>query len=126
MPSRRSTSSEGRGPALAARFTLDWGGPDGATGFLRVEPGPLTGGAGDLRLTRAVDGRRDMMDWLAEGKSARTLRLSVLDAGGRPVAVYRFEGARPVSLQLSPLDALADDVLTESLLVHFERVQMEI
>ena len=126
MPSRRSTSSEGRGPALAARFTLDWGGPDGASGFLRVEPGPLTGGAGDLRLTRAVDGRRDMMDWLAEGKSARTLRLSVLDAGGRPVAVYRFEGARPVSLQLAPLDALADDVLTESLLVRFERVQMEI
>lgn len=126
MPSRRSTSSEGRGPALAARFTLDWGGPDGASGFLRVEPGPLTGGAGDLRLTRAVDGRRDMMDWLADGKSARTLRLSVLDAGGRPVAVYRFEGARPVSLQLAPLDALADDVLTESLLVRFERVQMEI
>ena len=126
MPSRRSTSSNGLSPALAARFTLEWGAPDGATGFLRVEPGPLTGGAGDLRLTRAVDGRRDLMDWLADGKSARTLRLSVMDGAGQPVAVYRFEGARPVSLQLSPLDAMADDVLTESLLVHFERVQMEI
>ena len=124
MPSRRSTSS--KGPALAARFTLDWGAPDGATGFLRVEPGPLTGDAGDLRLTRAVDGRRDLMDWLADGRSARTLRLSVMDGAGQPVAVYRFEGARPVSLQLSALDAMADDVLKESLLVRFERVQMEI
>lgn len=126
MPSRRSNSSSGRSPALASCFALDWGGPDGSTGFLRVEPGPLTGGAGELRLTRAVDGRRDLMEWLADGKAPRTLRLSVADGGGQTVAVYRFEGARPVSLQISPLDALADDVLTETLLVSFERVQMEI
>jgi hypothetical protein len=40
------------------------------------------------------------------------------------VARYDFEGASPVSLALSPLDAVAGGLLTETLTLGFAKVTM--
>ncbi len=143
MPRTRSSLS--RQPASAARFRVDWGGPEGSDAFLGVtfEPFPAEGG-GQLQLTRAVDGGRELLDWLQMPVSrvparpiravrsrlpiragrVRTVRVTLLDGRGEPVARYVFEGATPVSLALSPLDAVAGGVLTETLTLTFARVTM--
>ena len=113
---------------------------------------PLGGtGGGTLQLTRAVDGRRDLMDWLrppravaprggaaeaiaaASGRPPRRLpkllprsvTITVFDAAGREVTRYRFAEVEPVSLALSPMDAQADAVLTETLTLSFRSMTME-
>jgi hypothetical protein len=140
--SKRTALAE---PASAARFRVDWGGPSGSEGFLRVSflPFPAEGG-GELQLTRAVDGRRDLLDWLQTQKTerrgiggglerpigglrprlVRTVQVCLMDAGGEPAVTYRFEGASPVSLALSELDAVAGGLVTETLTVRFKRVSM--
>jgi hypothetical protein len=144
----RTPSSSSRAPASAARFRVDWGGPEGSEGFLGVvfEPFPTEGG-GELRLTRAVTGDRGLLDWLqmppprvparpvriidgvrprrplALGR-VRTVSVTLLDARSEPVARYDFEGASPVSLALSPLDAVAGGLLTETLTLAFAKVTM--
>lgn len=125
MPRNRSSSSSPRPLASAAHFSLDWGGPPGSEGFLRVEVGPLgPEGGGELVLTRAIDGSRALADWLAPPRgrkkpAARDLTLTLLDAAGRAVARYAFLGARPLYLRLAPLDARESAVATESLTVGF-------
>ncbi len=144
----RTPSSSSRTPASAARFRVDWGGPDGSEGFLGVmfEPFPAEGG-GELRLTRAVDGDKALLAWLqmpvpkpparpvriidgvrprrvlALGR-VRTVSVTMLDSRGEPLARYDFEGANPVSLALSPLDAVAGGILTETLTLAFSKVTM--
>jgi hypothetical protein len=125
---------------------VDWGGPTGSQGFARVEIGAIgPSGGGTLALTRAVDGRRDLFLWLrpeaaapvSEGAAAaarpsrrllkpapRTVTVTALDAAGRPVARYLFQGAVPLSLALSPLDAREQALLTETLTLSFRAVTM--
>lgn len=144
MPRTRSSSS--RPPASAARFRVDWGGPDGSDGFLGVAFEPFAAeGGGELRLTRAVTGDGALLAWLqmppprqparpvriidgirprrSLGR-VRTVTVTLLDARGEPVARYLFEGASPVSLALSPLDAVAGGILTETLTLIFAKVTM--
>jgi hypothetical protein len=127
---------------------VDWGGPQGSDGFLgvRFEPFPAEGG-GTLQLTRAVDGRQDLLAWLQMPVPARPVRLvrpvagvrpvrplargrvrtvtvTLLDTRGEPQARYVFEGATPVSLALSPLDAVTGGILTETLTLTFAKVAM--
>ena len=136
-PSRSSRAS----PASAARFRVDWGGPAGSEGFLRVDfqPFPAEGG-GELQLTRAVDGRGDLLAWLqtppkpkvppGRGRLrvrpplVRTVTVALLDARGEPTVRYVFEGAQPTALALSGLDAVAGGLLTETLTLRFARVSM--
>lgn len=111
-------------------------------------------GGGTLALTRAVDGRRDLFLWLRPEPAAlavpggtpagvgavaaagarpsrrvlkpppRTVSVTALDGAGRPVARYRFEGAVPLSLALSPLDAREDGLLMETLTLSYRTVTM--
>ncbi len=143
MPRTRSSSN--RAPASAARFRVDWGGPTGSEGFLGVAFEPFVAeGGGELRLTRAVSGDKGLLDWLqmpvpkrpvrpvagllpalpTRARRVRTVSVTLLDARGEPVARYDFEGANPVSLALSPLDAVAGGILTETLTLTFARVRM--
>lgn len=124
MPRKRS-SSNNRPLASAAHFRVDWGGPAGSEGFLRVEVGPLSpDGGGELVLTRAVDGSRALVDWLQarRGRKKPVLRdilLTLADSSGAAVARYRFLEARPVLLRLSPFDATQGMIATESLTIGF-------
>ncbi len=141
----RTRSSLNREPASAARFRVDWGGPAGSKGFLGVTFPPFAAdGGGELQLTRAVDGDRGLLDWLQMPVSrgpvrpvppvrtrnpiragrVRTVTVTLLDGRHEPVVRYVFEGAAPVSLALSPLDAVAGGVLTETLTLSFAKVSM--
>lgn len=150
MPRTRSSSN--REPASAARFRVDWGGPAGSEAFLGVTFQPFAAGAsGELQLTRAVDGDKALLGWLQmpvpvravrpavpvrrlEGPAravpmrpqrVRTVTVTLLDGRHEPVARYVFEGAEPVSLALSPLDAVAGGILTETLTLRFAKVSMD-
>lgn len=140
MPQTRSSSS--REPASAARFRVDWGGPQGSEGFLGVTFQPFAAdGGGELQLTRAVTGDGALLAWLQmpepkvpvrPGRTrlpiragrVRTVTVTLLDGRGEPVVRYDFEGAQPESLALSPLDAVAGGILTETLTLHFAKVTM--
>lgn len=125
MPRNRSSSNSPRPLASAAHFRVEWGGPAGSEGFLRVEFGPLApDGGGELVLSRAIDGSRALTDWLQARRgrkkpATRDILVMLSDATGRPVARYRFLEARPVLLRLSPLDAREGAIATESLTVAF-------
>ena len=137
MPPTRSSSS--RAPVSAARFRVDWGGPEGSEGFLGVTFEPFAAGSGgELRLTRAVDGDRGLLDWVqmpvpvravrtrsrVRPGRVRTVTVTLLDGRHEPVVRYVFEDAEPVSLALSPLDAVAGGILTETLTLRFAKVSM--
>lgn len=143
MPRTRSSLS--RPPASAARFRVDWGGPQGSEGFLGVSFQPFGAeGGGELQLTRAVTGDKALLAWLqmpvpqrpvrpvagvrpvgaVRAARVRTVTVTLLDAGGEPLARYLFEGASPVSLALSPLDAVTGGILTETLTLTFAKVSM--
>jgi len=130
---------------------VDWGGPEGSDGFLGVTFEPFTAGSGgELRLTRAVTGDKALLAWVQmpvpvravrpavpvrglEGRGpavpmrpqrVRTVTVTLLDGRHEPVARYVFEGAEPVSLALSPLDAVTGGILTETLTLRFAKVSM--
>lgn len=134
-----------REPASAARFRVDWGGPAGSDGFLRVMFQPFAAdGGGELLLTRAVDGDRGLLAWLqmpaarlpvrpvagvhrrapTRGQRVRTVTVTLMDGRGEAVVRYVFEGAAPVSLALSGLDAVAGGILTETLTLSFAKLRM--
>lgn len=137
-----------REPASAARFRVDWGGPAGSEGFLGVTFQPFAAeGGGELQLTRAVDGDTALLAWLqmpvpkvpvrpvriVEGVRprrplalgrVRTVTVTLLDGRGEPMVRYVFEGAAPVSLALSALDAVSGGILTETLTLSFAKVTM--
>ncbi|MFN7399860.1 MAG: hypothetical protein ACK5SX_12585 [Sandaracinobacter sp.] len=52
------------------------------------------------------------------------MTVTLLDARGEPVVRYVFEGAVPVSLALSPLDAVAGGILTKTLALSFAKVSI--
>jgi hypothetical protein len=105
-------------------------------------------GGGELQLTRAVDGDKALLAWLQmpepDGElrptrpvagvrpvrplpagRVRTVTVTLLDGRGAPVVRYVFEGAVPVSLALSPLDAVAGGIVTETLTLSFAKVTMD-
>jgi len=127
LPRTRSSS---RGvPASAARFRVDWGGPDGSDGFLGVAFQPFAAdGGGEMQLTRAVRPLRPVAELRPirplPVARVRTVTVTLLDGRGEPVARYVFEVATPVSLALSPLNAVAGGILTETLTLPFAKVSM--
>ena len=114
--------------ASAAHFRVEWGAPDGSQAFARVEFAPIGAKAGELRLTRAVDGSTALIDWLqnapAKEKAGRSVQVIACDTTGQPVATYRLEGCRPLSLTLSPMDARESGLLTETLSLAYARIDM--
>ena len=104
-------------------------------------------GGGELQLTRAVTGDKGLLTWLQmpepkrpvrpgriidgvrpelpiRAGRVRTVTVTLLDGRGEPAVRYAFEGAVPVSLALSPLDAVAGGILTETLTLTFAKVTM--
>ena len=114
--------------ASTAHFRVEWGGPDGSEGFIRVLFQPFDADGGHVELVRAVDGSKALMDWLhgaAKEKFGRMVTITVSDTGGEPVARYRLAGCRPLTLILSEMDALTCEPLLEKLMLSFESIRMD-
>ncbi|WP_199554581.1 phage tail protein [Sandaracinobacteroides hominis] len=115
--------------ASAAHFRVQWGGPDGSEGFARAEfSGIGVDGRGELLLSRAFTGDPALRDWLGsvragKGKS-RTLSLHLLDALGETVGRVVLNEALPVRWSFSPLDAMGEGVVLESIAVGFGSVSV--
>ncbi len=120
-----------------SNFLVDFGQGDAlstASGFFEVAFPPFTtasGGAGaPLILRRGVTGHLDLYSWwdgARRGKDleGRRLQVSLLpEDGASTVLTWTFHGARPVSLEYSPLNALDGSVLMETLSVAFESVEV--
>jgi phage tail-like protein len=86
---------------------------------------------GNVTLKRGILGSLSWYTWWdairnGDETNVRTLTVSLLneDHSGA-VLTWRFLRARPVNYQFSPLNALGAEMLTESLEVAFERMEME-
>lgn len=110
--------------ASQAHFRVEWG---GEAAFAQAVFSPFGPGGGEVELTRAVDGSRALFEWLRapKEKAGRTVVVVACDAVGEPVARYRLSGCRPLSVALSPMDAMESGPLTETLTLSFESVRME-
>jgi phage tail-like protein len=85
---------------------------------------------GHLVLRRAFDGQRGLQQWwqrVRQGRlrAPRTVTVQLLAAEhDQAVMCWRFRGARPVSLGWSALDAMVPALLTETLVLSFEQVDL--
>jgi hypothetical protein len=85
---------------------------------------------GPLLLRRGVDGSGLFYRWhrlssWPRGVLPLNVDVELLDAaGGQPVQRWRFLGCQPVSLSYSPLNALANEVMTETLALGFAAMVM--
>lgn len=82
-----------------------------------------------LVLRRGVTGRLDLYDWwdvtrLENTPPTRTVTIQLLGDDLRAVMTWRFLRAYPVSLTYSPLNAMSTSVVTEQVVLSFERVEM--
>ena len=110
-------------------FGLDDG--QGADG--RPIPGsPASGPAAEvLVLRRGAIGSLDLYGWWDETRRAkkpvrRPVTIELLADDQRTVVMtWRFQGAYPVSLSYSPLRAAEPAIVTETVALRFERVDMK-
>jgi phage tail-like protein len=92
------------------------------------QPGAVRYGA--LIVKRGLTASRDWYEWWAEARGAkrpptRSVRIVLLDDAGAEVGGWLFRDAAPVAYQLSPLDALGNEPVMETLELavgHFETV----
>jgi phage tail-like protein len=148
-----TASTQGRAvlsarPFASHRFAVGWTGAGDAPplGFSQVLMPALPASAektettvpsdigfpapGHLVLRRAFDGRRELQQWWqrvrrGQLRAPRTVTVQLLDADSdEAVMQWRFRGVRPVSLAWSPLDAMVPAVLTETLVLGFEEVDL--
>jgi hypothetical protein len=148
-----TASTQGRAavaarPFASHRFAVGWTGAGDAPplGFSHVLMPALPASAektetavpsdigfpppGHLVLRRAFDGRRELQQWWqrvrrGQLRAPRTVTVQLLDADSdEAVMQWRFRGVRPVSLAWSPLDAMVPAVLTETLVLGFEEVDL--
>jgi phage tail-like protein len=83
-----------------------------------------------LVLRRGVIGSLDLYAWWAKARrskapSRRTVTIELLSEDQATVALtWRFHGVRPVRLAYSPLSAAEGGVLTETLELAFDSVEM--
>jgi T4-like virus tail tube protein gp19 len=133
-------------PFGSQRFSVQWSGAGSAPplGFSQVLLPALPIAAematvpsdvpfpppGHLVLRRAFDGQRALQQWwqrVARGQllTPRTVTVRLLAADSdEAVMRWRFRGARPVSLAWSALDAGVPALLTETLVLSFEHVEL--
>lgn len=85
----------------------------------------------NLTLRRGALGSLNWYNWWNEVRNgaqntARSVTITLLSEDrSQIVLAWRFLRARPVNFQFSALNALAPEVLTESLELAFERIEME-
>ncbi len=92
---------------------------------------PADGAAANrLVLKRGVMGSLDLYAWWDEarkGKAPRphTVKVELLGEDQSTVVLtWSFDNVRPVSLSYSPLRAMEEGILMETLILEFDRVEM--
>lgn len=126
-------------PCTGANFLVSFGSADAhaeSAGFSEVifpmfalEAGPNTP-APSLVLKRGVSGSLDLYTWwdkARRGKAPqrRTVKVELLGEDQRTVVLtWRFFNVRPLSLAYSPLNALEESIVIETLELEFERMEM--
>jgi len=86
---------------------------------------------GNLILRRGAIGSLSWYEWWnavrnGDQNAVRTIRVILLNEDRtEQVLTWRFQRARPVNHQFSPLNALGTEALLETLEVAFERLEME-
>jgi phage tail-like protein len=83
-----------------------------------------------LVLHRGLTTNLDLWSWWEQarvGDSAvdRDVRVKLLDAGRQPVLTWLFRSAFPAVYRLSPFDAAANDVITETVELAFDSMDAE-
>lgn len=133
--SRRPAPPRDRAIARSDCFRVDWGGPPGEEGFLRVEFPELSPDrhGGELLLARLTGTSTALYDWFRDARPARAaqppgraarpaqprdLRVTIM-ADAAPMLTFLFEGCFPVRYGLSPLDARLAEPHCEMLWVFF-------
>ena len=97
--------------------------PDGSSGASQPPPNRLV-------LRRGLTGSLDLYAWWSSARddrpaAARTVKVALLGEDQSTVAVtWIFRNARPVSLSYSPLRAMEQAVVMESVEIEFERMEM--
>jgi hypothetical protein len=115
--------------ASAACFRLLLNGEDKWGGFIRAEfSGIGADDRGELIVTRAFSGDVKLRDFLRTFNTLHnpkfTLSLIMLDAQGEPVGKLVMSQAKPLRWGISPLDAQAEGLVTESLTIGFGGVSV--
>ena len=83
-----------------------------------------------LVLRRGFTGAMDLHEWWMRERDpkrarGRVVTIELLDETNTDVAVaWRFTGCRPVALHYSPLDALESAVVTETIVLTFDDVEI--
>ena len=83
-----------------------------------------------LVLRRGFTGAMDLHEWWMRERGpkpprGRVVTVELLDETNTTVVVaWRFTGCRPVALHYSPLDALESAVVTETIVLTFDDVEM--
>lgn len=83
---------------------------------------------GGLIVKRGLTLSRDWYDWWDTARRGKlppkkTVRVTLLDAGGADAGGWLFKDAVPIAYQLSPLNALGNEAMVETLelaIGHFE------
>ena len=87
-------------------------------------------GSSHLVLRRGFTGAMDLHEWWMQERGPKRTRgrivtVELLDETNTEVAVaWRFTGCRPVALHYSPLDALESAVVTETVVLAFDDVEV--
>ena len=87
-------------------------------------------GSSHLVLRRGFTGAMDLHEWWMQERGpkrtpGRIVTVELLDETNTEVAVaWRFTGCRPVALHYSPLDALESAVVTETVVLAFDDVEV--
>lgn len=115
--------------ASAAHFRLLLNGAEAWGGFSRAEfSGIGADHRGELVLTRAFTGDPKLRDWLRTFRTTRaaghTISLHLLDADGETVGRVVMNRTKPLRWSISPLDAQAEGLVTESLTIGFAGVSV--
>lgn len=103
---------------------------DAATPGGAASGGAVTAADGHLVLRRAATGALDLYDWWDRARRGqaprrRVVTVRLLGADRRSVVMtWRFRNARPVSLGYSPLLAMDEGVLMETIEIAFDEVEM--
>jgi phage tail-like protein len=87
-------------------------------------------GSSHLVLRRGFTGAMDLHEWWMQERGpkrsrGRVVTVELLDETNTEVGVaWRFTGCRPVALHYSPLDALESAIVTETIVLEFDDVEM--
>ncbi|MGF7146491.1 phage tail-like protein [Sphingomonas zeicaulis] len=123
---------------MASRFLVSIDGLDEDAGFSAVTLPPLPAVAaergtaeGRVVLRRPASGDARLIDWwqaerAKPGSGRRDVAITLLDGAGRPALRWRVKGARPVLLSHGALDAESNAVLSETVELAFEGIEIEV